>query len=151
METSRNQNVVDLESIGFQLQFEDRWSRVSYDIEKKIIICELLVDYVPIEHFKSTFQQVSDTVKNGDFTKFIFDKRSLRTFHQPTMEWYFITWKQEMIDYGLTKHRKILPELDWFKTAVQIERNKLMGKLKAATLERLDIKYCQDISQAIDM
>lgn len=150
METAKKMEEADLHKKGFQTQFEDRWSVVSYHPGKKIVVCQLKPDYVPIEHFRSIFLKISELVKNGDFTKFIFDKRSLRTFHQPSMEWYFIEWKQEMAVYGLTRHRKILPDLEWFKTAVAIERNKLLEKLPSALAAKLDIKYCESIGEAID-
>jgi hypothetical protein len=149
MEATRNLKEVDLEAMGFQLRFENRWARVVYQPDLKVVICQLLSDYVPIEHFRSMFQQISALIENGDFTKFIFDKRSLRTFHQPSMEWYFLYWKQEMMGYGLLQHRKILPNLDWFKTAVAIERGQLAGKMSPEAVEKLDIKYCDNIPEAI--
>jgi NAD(P)-dependent dehydrogenase (short-subunit alcohol dehydrogenase family) len=31
------------------------------------------------------------------------------------MEWYFIYWKKEMLEYGVKTHRKILPSEKWFE------------------------------------
>ena len=83
--------------MDFDLAFEQRYARVWSNPIRKIVICELLTDYVPIEDFKEIFTDIGELVKEGDFTKFIFDKRALRAFHQPTMEWYFIHWKKEML------------------------------------------------------
>jgi hypothetical protein len=149
METKKKSGEAELTALGFQLRFEDRWSRVLYHGHKKVVLCQLLSDYLPIEHFRNTFRQISTLVENGDFKKFIFDKSSLRTFHQPSMEWYFIHWKQEMMNYGLVQHRKILPDLDWFKTAVAIERDELLKKMSAEAVKKLDIRYCTDINEAI--
>ena len=89
-----NQALNTSEIQDFEVAFEERYAKVYINIEQKIIICELLADYIPIGDFKETFTQIGEIVKAGDFTKFIFDKRSLRAFHQPTMEWYFIHWKK---------------------------------------------------------
>jgi len=149
MELTKNLKEADLEAMGFQPRFENRWATVVCHPDSKVILCQLLSDYVPIEHFRSMFQQISVVIENGDFTKFIFDKRSLRTFHQPSMEWYFLYWKQEMMRYGLLQHRKILPNLDWFKTAVAIEREQLAVKMSPEAVEKLNIKYCDNIQEAM--
>jgi len=85
--------------LDFEVAFEQRYARVWFNRTRKIIICELLADYVPIEDFKEAFLEIGELVKTGGFEKFIFDKRALRAFHQPTMEWYFIHWKKR--DAGL--------------------------------------------------
>lgn len=134
---------------GFTLRFETRWAAVLYHPEKKTIVCELRSDYVPIEHFKETFHKITELAISGEFSKFIFDKRALRTFHQPSMEWYFITWKTEMLTYGVKKHRKILPPMPWFKKAVEIEREQLLARFPADILSQLDIRYCATIEEAL--
>ncbi|ERM84356.1 hypothetical protein P872_15030 [Rhodonellum psychrophilum GCM71 = DSM 17998] len=133
----------------FDLLFEERYSKVFVNHSKKIIICELLTDYVPIEDFKNTFLQISEVVKKGDFDKFIFDKRSLRAFHQPSMEWYFLHWKNEMLKYGIVKHRKILPTEKWFEKMVMIAKEQIMKNNPDNIIDQLDIQYCDSIEEAI--
>ena len=93
-----NETINSSEIQDFVVAIEHRYARVWVSHERKIIICELLADYIPIDDFKLVFGQIGEIVKAGDFEKFIFDKRSLRAFHQPTMEWYFIFWKKEMLE-----------------------------------------------------
>jgi len=137
------------ETKDFKSVVEEQYARVLINEEKKTIICELLKDYVPIEDFKVIFYQISDIVKEGDYTKFIFDKRSLRAFHQPTMEWYFIHWKKEMLQYGVTKHRKILPPEKWFEKMVQIAKSQILQNYPSNIIDQLDIQYCDSIEEAI--
>ena len=137
------------ETKDFKSVVEEEYARVLINEDKKTIICELLKDYVPIEDFKVIFYQISDIVKEGDYTKFIFDKRSLRAFHQPTMEWYFIHWKQEMLQYGITKHRKILPSEKWFEKMVQIAKSQILQNYPSNIIDQLDIQYCDSIEEAI--
>jgi hypothetical protein len=136
---------------NFDLSFEERYSKVFANYEEGIVICELLTDYVPIEDFKLTFEKISEIIKGGNFEKFIFDKRALRAFHQPSMEWYFLVWKEEMLRYGVIKHRKILPEEKWFEKMVMIAKEQLMKNNPDNVIEKLDIKYCNSIEEAISL
>ncbi|TFV92396.1 hypothetical protein E4S40_16260 [Algoriphagus kandeliae] len=133
----------------FELAFEQKYVRALKSPELKIILCELLADYIPIEDFKDAFQQIGEIVKEGGYEKFIFDKRSLRAFHQPTMEWYFIYWKKEMLQYGIKTHRKILPDEKWFEKMVQIAKDQILQNYPDNIIDQLDIKYCNTIEEAI--
>lgn len=134
----------------FKPVIEGLYARVLINEDRKIVICELLADYIPIEDFKSVFLQISEIVKAGDFTKFIFDKRALRAFHQPTMEWYFINWKKDMLAYGIDKHRKILPDEKWFEKMVQIAKDQILQNYPENIISQLDIQYCDSIEEAIN-
>lgn len=144
-----NATINIIETNNFKLIFEERDARVFASQEKGIVICELLSDYVPIDNFKSIFLRISEIVKQGGFTKFIFDKRALRAFHQPSMEWYFLHWKNEMLEFGLQKHRKILPPEKWFEKMVMIAKEQIMKNNPDNIIELLDIRYCDSIEEAI--
>jgi hypothetical protein len=144
-----NTTSTTLELNNFELSIDERYAKVYVNKDKGIVICELLTDYVPIEDFKNTFYQISDLVKKGSFNKFIFDKRSLRAFHQPSMEWYFLHWKNEMLEYGIVKHRKILPSEKWFEKMVMIAKEQIMKNNPENIIHRLDIKYCDSVEEAI--
>lgn len=133
----------------FVVAFEERYAKVWVNSEQKILICELLADYIPIGDFKEIFFQIGQIIKAGDFEKFIFDKRSLRAFHQPTMEWYFIEWKKEMLGYGLRVHRKILPTEKWFEKMVTIAKDQILKNYPDNIIDQLDIRYCDSIEEAI--
>jgi len=135
--------------LDFEVAFEQRYARVWINRSRKTIICELLTDYVPIEDFKEAFLEIGELVKTGGFEKFIFDKRALRAFHQPTMEWYFIHWKKEMLGYGVKTHRKILPEEKWFEKMVQIAKAQILTQYPDNIIDQLDIAYCDTLEVAI--
>ena len=135
--------------LDFEVAFEQRYARVWFNRSRKTIICELLTDYVPIEDFKEAFLEIGVLVKTGGFEKFIFDKRALRAFHQPTMEWYFIHWKKEMLGYGVKTHRKILPEEKWFEKMVQIAKAQILTQYPDNIIDQLDIAYCDTLEVAI--
>ncbi|HSI77796.1 MAG TPA: hypothetical protein VK957_17990 [Lunatimonas sp.] len=136
---------------NFDLSFEERYAKVFVNVEEGIVICELLTDYVPIEDFKQTFDKISEIIKSGNFEKFIFDKKALRAFHQPSMEWYFLVWKKEMLGYGVSKHRKILPQEKWFEKMVMIAKEQIMKNNPDNIVGKLDIKYCKSIEEAISI
>ena len=146
-----NETLNTSEIQDFELAYEERYARVLVSAEKKIVICELPADYIPIEDFKEAFGQIGKIVKGGSFEKFIFDKRSLRAFHQPTMEWYFIHWKKDMLAYGLKTHRKILPAEKWFEKMVQIAKQQILETYPDNIIDQLDIQYCDTIEEAIKL
>jgi hypothetical protein len=135
--------------LDFKLAFEQRYVKVWVNSARKTIICELLTDYVPIEDFKEAFGEIGKLVEAGDFEKFIFDKRALRAFHQPTMEWYFIHWKKEMLGYGVKTHRKILPAEKWFEKMVHIAKAQILTQYPDNIIDQLDIAYCDTVEEAI--
>jgi hypothetical protein len=135
--------------LDFEVAFEQRYARVWFNRSRKTIICDLLTDYVPIEDFKEAFLEIGELVKTGGFEKFIFDKRALRAFHQPTMEWYFIHWKKEMLGFGVKTHRKILPEEKWFEKMVQIAKAQILTQYPDNIIDQLDIAYCDTLEVAI--
>jgi hypothetical protein len=135
--------------LDFKLVFEQRYVKVWENSARKTIICELLADYVPIEDFKEAFGEIGRLVEAGDFEKFIFDKRALRAFHQPTMEWYFIHWKKEMLGYGVKTHRKILPAEKWFEKMVHIAKAQILTQYPDNIIDQLDIAYCDTVEEAI--
>jgi hypothetical protein len=138
-----------IEENNFKLEFEFRYAKVYANSEKGMIICELLTDYIPIDDFINTFNQISAIVEAGKYEKFIFDKRSLRAFHQPSMEWYFLNWKNKMLELGIKKHRKILPEEKWFEKMVMIAKEQILKNNPENIIHLLDIKYCDSIEEAI--
>jgi hypothetical protein len=138
-----------IEENNFQLKFETRYAKVYANADRGMVICELLSDYIPIEDFKETFRNITSIVESGKYEKFIFDKRSLRAFHQPSMEWYFLNWKNKMLELGLQKHRKILPEEKWFEKMVMIAKEQILKNNPDNIIHLLDIKYCDSIEEAI--
>src|SRR6478752_2619536 len=74
-----------------------------------VAVVEATSSYIPIEQFKEAFNHIGELVKHEQITKLIFDKRKLSVFHQPSMEWYFVDWKEKMFNDGLKTHRKLLP------------------------------------------
>lgn len=145
-----NTAVNQLTNYEFTDYFSSRFSKIYFCKELKTIVCELTSDYVPIEHFKDTFYKVSELVEAGNNHKFIFDKRSLRAFHQPSMEWYFVVWKMDMYEKGLKIHRKILPAEPWFQKSVAIAKEQIAREHVDIILDKLDIQYCESIEEALE-
>ncbi|MGB0521727.1 MAG: hypothetical protein ACPGJS_02145 [Flammeovirgaceae bacterium] len=131
--------------------FESEYAKVYLVEGHKVLICEALKEYIPIENFKYVFLSMAPLVKEHQIEKFIFDKRNLRAFHQPSMEWYFIEWKKQMLEIGLSVHRKILPKkLAWFEQAVQAGRAKIQNDYPDNIIAKLDVQYRNSIEEAIE-
>lgn len=129
--------------------FESRFARVYYLEQPKIVIGEMKAEYVPIEHFQETFHHLGDLIRAGYNAKFIFDKRALRAFHQPSMEWYYVDWKRDMLAHGLRVHRKLLPAEAWFQKSVMIAKEQIQRQYPDNVIDQLDIRYCDTLEAAI--
>lgn len=115
-----------------------------------IMIAQILSSYVPTEHFIHTFQKMGDIIVNQKLKKFIFDKRELRAFNQPTMEWYYIEWKEKLFDHGLSQHRKLLPNEDWFKKCVEAGKDEILKDYPNNRLSEIDIQYFDTLTDCIN-
>lgn len=106
--------------------------------------------YIPIDEFKKIFYAIGELVKSEKITKLVFDKRNLTVFHQPSMEWYFTEWKEEMFDHGLKIHRKILPQNEVFHQSVMIGREKINKNFPNGKFHQMDIGYADSLQEAIE-
>jgi len=152
METKRTAtDVLPTLSFKYELVLEKNYGKVFLLPDNHILILELTKEYVPIEEFREIFTETIPLIEKYKITKFIFDKQNLRVFHQPSMEWYFITWKQEIYKLGLSVHRKILPQdQPAFAMAVEAGRAKIMNDYKDTVIPLLDIQYKTSIKEAIE-
>lgn len=113
------------------------------------IIVEATASYIPLENFKEIFAAIGAIIEEKKISKMIFDKRKLTVFHQPSMEWYFVIWKEKMFDLGLTTHRKILPQDDVFCQSVRIGREKIKNNFPNGKYTLMDIQYSESLDDAI--
>ena len=121
----------------------------SVESNQQILVVEATSNYIPIEQFKEIFTVIGGLVKDKKVTKLIFDKRKLTVFHQPSMEWYFVDWKEKMFDLGLKTHRKILPQDDVFRQSVRIGREKIKSTFPNGKYTQMDIQYSENLEDAI--
>lgn len=133
----------------FKKSYSGKYGAVYYSEPEQVLICVLKYNYVPIAEFRKLFERMTSLAKKKRFSKFIFDKRALTSFDQPSMEWYFTVWKVEMYKYGVTMHRKILPPQNWFAQAVIAGRADILKKHPESVAFKLDIQYCTDIVDAL--
>jgi hypothetical protein len=94
-------------------------------------------------------EQVEDFAARKKVSAMILDKSSLRIFNQPSMEWYYITWKERMLDKGLKTYRKILPQDRLFEESVKIGRERIIRENPGFDISKFDIQYCKNIEEAL--
>lgn len=114
-----------------------------------VVVVEATASYIPLERFKEIFNHIGELASESSIHKLIFDKRKLSVFHQPSMEWYFVEWKEKMFDAGLTVHRKILPDDDIFRQSVRIGRNKIASRYPNHKFNKMDINYSESMEEAL--
>ncbi|QHT70565.1 hypothetical protein GXP67_29895 [Rhodocytophaga rosea] len=130
--------------------FTSKHASVTFIPTIEIAVCTVKVPYIPISDFKNLFNKTSELIKQEKITKFIFDKRKLTTFHQPSMEWYHMVWKEDMYKIGLKKHRKLLPNDKLFEQSVITGRKKIARENPDFSFDKFEILYCNSIEEAIE-
>ncbi|MDF2450026.1 MAG: hypothetical protein K0R26_2530 [Bacteroidota bacterium] len=140
-----------LDYLGFEFKLISKCSYASvyYNSELSFAMCIADVEYIPIENFKNIFLTISDLMETQTIHHLLFDKHNLRTFHQPSMEWYFAIWKPSVKHKGLTNHYKILPQQEWFKQAVNAGKHEILKKYTSEILNGIQVTYLNSIDDAI--
>ncbi|MCU0391527.1 MAG: hypothetical protein MUE81_10445 [Thermoflexibacter sp.] len=137
-------------SSDFQLIEKFNHTAVYVWKDKQVLLIVAISNYIPIEEFKKVFTQTIEIISKYHITKVIFDKRKLTVFHQPSMEWYFTTWKEEIfLRYGVKTHRKILPEDNVFVQSVKLGRMKIEKDFPNGKYKELDIQYADSVEEAV--
>lgn len=131
-----------------ELLFENAFGEV-YKVCEKVALVKAKGAYIPIEDFKEIFMEAGEAVSKHGFEKLIFDKRNLKVFHQPSMVWYFVHWKEIMFELGLKTHRKILPKDPVFRECVKLGRENLEKEYPDAKFHQMDIQYRFSVEEAI--
>ena len=142
------------EALSYNLHgvFNNAYACVYTNTQQSLLLCQTRSTYISIESFKAIFLSCSDFIKDQPVEKFIFDKRSLRAFHQPSMEWYFVHWKQTIYhEHGLRTHRKILPSMEWFQKCVEAGKAEIEQKHPHNIFAQLDIRYTSSIEEALQV
>jgi len=123
-----------------------------YELKDKpdVILVKAIQNYIPMRVFQPVFDYVVAHSKEKRVSKVIFDKRTLSVFHQPSMEWYFLEWKDSMSKAGCKTHRKLLPDDQVFVQSVKIARDKLNKEYPNAEFQKLDIQYADSLQEAIN-
>ncbi len=135
---------------GFQLLYEDGTGKIYYSPQSQVFICEIIKAYMPIEEFKNLLMQKARLLKEHPCQKFIFDKRAIRGFHQPSMEWYYVVWKPKMYEkFGLSVHRKLFTTELWFRKCVEVGRSTIKQKYPDSVCHQMDIQVKESIRDAI--
>lgn len=134
----------------FACCYHDAYGQMLYNEQKQVVIIEALSSYIPIDDFKNLFNEIYKLADQKPISKTIFDKRGLRTFHQPSMEWYFVDWKTNLFKrYGIYQHIKLLPDLKWFNKAVEAGKAEIFSKYEIETFNYLSIEYHNSIIEAL--
>jgi hypothetical protein len=136
------------ERLDLQEEFEH--SDIFLVENKPILIIKASDSYIPIEEFKELFAKASELIRTHNIQKIIFDKRRLQVFHQPSMEWYYVHWKEALLNEGIKAHRKLLPNDQVFKKSVELGKAKIMEKYPRIRLKEMDIRYYDSLQEAID-
>jgi hypothetical protein len=134
----------------FRVVYSDKYATLTYNEELALAICTADSEYIPINDFKTIFLAISELTETLKVNYFIFDKSKLRTFHQPSMEWYFAIWKPSLKPKGLVNHYKILPDLEWFAKAVEAGKQEIYQKYGKDILNGININYISSTKELID-
>lgn len=129
------------------LEKEFECASVQY-FEPDALVVRATAEYIPSNEFKAVFDYAGKLVEQYRIKRLIFDKRELRVFDQPSMEWYFTEWKTQMSNLGLKVHRKILPEDFAFRESVKVGHKSISQNHPQGKFHELDIQYADSLEEA---
>ncbi len=133
-----------------EIKEEFEHSDIFFVENRPVLIIKASDTYIPTEEFKSLFTKATELIKEHGIQKVIFDKRRLQTFHQPSMEWYYVHWKEDLLQEGVNTHRKLLPDDQIFKKSVELGIAKIKEKYPHIRLSEMDIQYFDTLQEAIE-
>ncbi len=128
---------------------DSKFATISYEESKQAVVLKFKVAYVPIETFMKVMEQIEAFAKKEKVVKMVFDKSNLTVFHQPSMEWYHTVWKVRMLERGLKRYCKILPNDKLFRESVKIGREKIKKSNPQFDFSKFDIRYCNSLEEAL--
>lgn len=133
------------------LVWSDTFAQLHFlpDVRKAMISTRS--SYLPIDVFQTLLHQLEGLLALHEINGLVFDKRSLKIFHQPSMLWYYTQWKPAMLEkYGLSNHFKLLPKEAVFRQHVAIAKEEIFARHESAlALQRLDIRYFETLEEAL--
>lgn len=133
----------------FTERYGDEYGKVYTCNDSNILLCELLQPYIPIDHFMNLLKQQMTLMEMYGCDKFIIDGRAIRGFHQPSMEWFYLTWKVEAYKrFGLEKHRQLFTDEEWFLKCIDAAQDQIKRKDPGSIVHTLDLKRCESLEEA---
>jgi hypothetical protein len=138
-------------TLTIALVAETQYGKIEHVLEEKTVILTFKGGFVPLDAFRELLAKVDLLVTTKKIEKMIFDKTSLKVFHQPSMEWYHLEWKTKMLTKGLKVYRKILPQDPLFIQSVQVGREKILKLNPYFDIKKFDIKYCKSLEEAFNL
>ena len=124
-----------------------RHGALYYDPDHHAVVVQAQATYLPYEQFLHFLQTIEQLAERQPVEVMVFDKSSLRIFHQPSMEWYHVVWKENMYHKGLRTYRKILPADPLFKESVRIGRERIERENPSFQLSKFDIRYAGSLEE----
>jgi hypothetical protein len=127
---------------------EHRHGSIWYAPAHFTVILKCTTPYLPYKQFHAFLERISLLADQETVRNMIFDKSSLRIFHQPSMEWYHVVWKEQMFEKGLRTYRKVLPEDPLFRESVKIGRERIVRENPPFQIDKYDIQYRASLEKA---
>ncbi len=132
-----------------EILWEDEFILIADCTEKPMGIAQAKKEYIPIENFKTAFHKARELTEQKNWNSFLFDKSKLNVFHQPSMEWYYTEWKQDLVKLGLSNHYKILPAEAWFKASVEAGIKDIKKKYPEVDFSAFKVSYIDSLSEVL--
>lgn len=124
-------------------------SYAAYLSEYNALFSVIKKAYIRKEDFEQLFNMMAEEAKIQGANKIIFDKRNMKVFDQPSMTWYHVVFKEELLtSIGLKTYRKLLPEDNLFRMSVEIGKGKI-AREHNFDFSKYDIQYCESVEEAL--
>lgn len=131
-------------------RYVGKHATISCNTDLTLICCTATAAYIPMAEFMDLFEKAGDIISHEHITKCIYDERNLVAFHQPSMEWFYLVWMENMYTHNLFSYRRLVPEDKYFEQQMIKGKRKLLRENPWYNLEKYDILYCASLEEAIN-
>ena len=134
-----------------QEYFRGNYATVSFMPANETAIVSIHGAYIPMTDYQQTLEKLGELVKQEKVQKLIVDARQLVAYHQPSVEWSFLNWKQEMRTHGLNSYRYVLPNTGEYRRNLEHGIQKIRREHpNTDVLDRMDMAYCRSLEEAVE-
>ncbi|EAY31973.1 hypothetical protein [Microscilla marina] len=138
----------ECKNYDYQVIFVSEQVNILYLPSKDVIVCQLNAD-INITLFKEAILKMGEFIKQHQVKNLVMDKRNMVTLHLPSMQWFYLSWMEQMYKDGLTTFHKILPNNELFKFSLQMGKDKIVADNPQVDPAKVETHYYKNLHEVL--
>jgi len=130
--------------------YRGKYATVSFMPASETAVVRIHGAFIPLTDYQDTLEKLGELVEQEKVHKMIVDAQQLVAYHQPSVEWSFLNWKQEMQSHGLKSYRYVLSDSGEYRKMLENGLSKIRREHPETQLDRMDVAYCRSMEEAVE-